>query len=213
MTKAETVGIKAPRMKLIWVTILGSSLVLSPTFGDDDNSSATTERFAGGHGSSGGHSGSGSHASPKASPASRGRPSSGTAPAGSGSTTGHAPLVFPIVFVPHNGHGRWRNANLHAMGQIKVKNDGAYAAKGYVKCTLNDEEYKDSTDVFLRGSTKSLFIPQDCKDIEVYVKKYEFFWVKKIIFTDKLEKPVEKCYKVWGTTLNSHHKEVDCAHM
>ena len=110
------------------------------------------------------------------------------------------------------------------MNNVEVLNAEATADKGGMICVTNEGfyiarftvAYKLGGKDFLRESTHLAPSQRDCIDIpkgatDITVRafaRHVLSW--SVIFTEKFDKPVTKCYKVYGTIFDLHHAEIEC---
>lgn len=99
----------------------------------------------------------------------------------------------------------WANS-----GSITVYNSGGYVAVFSVTYTLNDERKTDSSSNYSLGVSKTVEIPDGATDVYVICEEYWFPGQKTTIFTKNYDGPVQKCFKIWGTTLNPQWSEESC---
>ncbi|KAK7605190.1 hypothetical protein V9T40_007048 [Parthenolecanium corni] len=95
-------------------------------------------------------------------------------------------------------------------GYVSVNNNGGYVAAGQVQYDYNGSRQSESFGDFSLGVTKSIRIPDGATNIYVKVEEYWFINSLSTIFTESFATPPEKCYKIWGTTLNPKYSTINC---
>lgn len=95
-------------------------------------------------------------------------------------------------------------------GFIQVKNTGGFVAKFDVSYTLNNKEVSSSSGNFTAGTSKSIIIPDGATNISLKIKEEYFISSWSTVLTATFPSPVNKCYEVYGTTLDAHAKEIQC---
>jgi hypothetical protein len=96
-------------------------------------------------------------------------------------------------------------------GSILVRNEGGYVARFKVSYDpgMGQKRVHRSSGSFAIGAQKSIVLPSDATDISLKVEE-DTGSTWSTIFTKSFAETVKKCYKVYGTTLNPKHKEIDC---
>ena len=93
-------------------------------------------------------------------------------------------------------------------GRISIENRGAYVAKFTVSYDLNGKRITNETDNYTSGVTKSVEVPADAVNIQLCAMDAWFFGQWNDIFSKTFEKPVNKKYRISGTTLNTSFEEI-----
>lgn len=93
---------------------------------------------------------------------------------------------------------------------IVVRNAGNYVAVFTVNYNLNEELKFESSGDFRSGTNKKIEIPEAATNIYVKAQEYWFIGSKTIIFTRSYPGPVQKCFKIGGTTPNPSYAEENC---
>ncbi|KAK7605189.1 hypothetical protein V9T40_007047 [Parthenolecanium corni] len=95
-------------------------------------------------------------------------------------------------------------------GSLLVRNSGGYIATCNVEYDLSGQRKSNSCGDFSLGVNKEIQIPAEAKNIFLKVEEYWFPGSKTTIFTKTFSDPVQKCFKIWGTTLDPKYDEVAC---
>jgi len=88
-------------------------------------------------------------------------------------------------------------------GSITVRNEGGYVAKFSISYVFQGKELTKESDKFTAGVNKTLEIPEGASKIYLKTEEYWFIGQTTTIFTQKLDTPATKSYKIWGTTAQS----------
>lgn len=94
-------------------------------------------------------------------------------------------------------------------GSITVRNEGGYVAKFSISYVFQGKELTKESDKFTAGVNKTLEIPQGASKIYLKTEEYWFIGQTTTIFTQKLDTPATKSYKIWGTTLSPKWEETN----
>ncbi|XP_044020577.1 uncharacterized protein LOC122860715 [Aphidius gifuensis] len=95
-------------------------------------------------------------------------------------------------------------------GSITVKNGGGYVALFSVEYTKDGKRQSAESGDFTAGVSKTIQIPDGARDVFVKAEVYWFIASRAVIFTKHYDGPEQKCFKVWGTTLNTAWDERNC---
>lgn len=95
-------------------------------------------------------------------------------------------------------------------GFIRVDNGGGYVAKFTVEYKLDGEKITNESGQFTLGVSKTIKIPEKATNVFLKVELYWFIGSTSDVFQETFPGPVNRCYKIWGTTLSPSHKQVDC---
>lgn len=97
-----------------------------------------------------------------------------------------------------------------APGSIKVRNTGGYTAVVHVEYDHGGKRQSRSSGDFTLGVNKAISIPDGATNIFVKAEEYWIARQKATIFTKSYSSGVNKCFKIWGTTLNPKYSEENC---
>ncbi|MGE3799803.1 MAG: hypothetical protein AB7H80_02165 [Candidatus Kapaibacterium sp.] len=95
-------------------------------------------------------------------------------------------------------------------GFIRVKNTGGFVARFCVTYQLNGREITQDSGDFTAGISKAIYLPPDATQIYVQIQEEYFINSWSTVETLNFATPVEKCYEIYGSTLDAHVKEIDC---
>lgn len=95
-------------------------------------------------------------------------------------------------------------------GSITIHNGGGYVAVFSVSYTLNDERKTKESPNYTLGVSKTIEIPDGATDIYVKSEAFAFIGKRSTIFTKQYDEPVQKCFRIWGTTLGTSSEEEKC---
>lgn len=89
-------------------------------------------------------------------------------------------------------------------GHVTFFNEGGYVARFELQYTYNDERYVFYTGDMNLGEKKTYYIPPSATDIWLIAKEQTgLVWEGwRTVFDLRLTEPDNKCYKLYGTTLN-----------
>lgn len=94
-------------------------------------------------------------------------------------------------------------------GSITVRNEAFFMLRFSIEYTFDGHQFIRHTGDIPQFSAATLAIPEGATSIFLKVEGL-FIAHWSIVFTARFEKPVTKCYKVWGTMLSPQHEEVPC---
>lgn len=97
-----------------------------------------------------------------------------------------------------------------ASGSVLVRNDGGYVAKFTVSYDLHGTRRTEDSGDFVREVSKEVAVPDGATDIDLKVEEYWLPGQLTTIFTTHFNTPQQKCYKIYGTTLNPGYDEISC---
>lgn len=95
-------------------------------------------------------------------------------------------------------------------GFITVQNNGGYVATFSVKYYLNGQENIEESQNFSLGDSKKIRIPDGATNVHLTCEEYWFPGQKTTVFTKSFNGPQNKCFKLYGTTLNPSYDEISC---
>lgn len=119
--------------------------------------------------------------------------------------------IVPMLENDFNDHTTaYANALLSndISGNITIRNTGGYVAKFVVSYLLQGHRVDKGSGNFTAGVNKTIDIPAEATDIKVKAYAAVFFGTWSTIFTTGFPTPVTKAYEVYGTTMNTHWKEI-----
>jgi hypothetical protein len=94
-------------------------------------------------------------------------------------------------------------------GLISVKNTGGFVARFYVSYDQQGQRQTQASGEFTAGVTRNVSIPSDAANLSVDIQELPFVtW--STVKTFNYPAPVNKCFNVYGTTLDAHADEVAC---
>ncbi len=91
-----------------------------------------------------------------------------------------------------------------------MKNTGGFVAKFDVHYKSDGKEISKDSGNFSAGISKSIVIPEGATEISLKIKEEYAISSWSTVLTETFDSPPQKCYEVYGSTLDAHAKSVRC---